>query len=121
MVRKTVDRASSGTIQAESLRRGLSHLKSFCRSQLPHKSVNLSLPIIQKAIVDGFVWELTLKNDFTNAFCEISFAFGIWCLVFGVWCLVFGVCRLWPGDEGSGRLVGVWGLRIQDFGIGMEG
>ena len=46
-------------------------LKSFFRSQLPHKSVDLSFTITDAQNKNGFEWELTLQNDFKDIWCEI--------------------------------------------------
>jgi hypothetical protein len=48
-------------------------LKSFCGSQLPLKSVNLSFPItnIKKKLTDSCGNRL-LRNDFKNTLCEMN-------------------------------------------------
>jgi len=46
-------------------------LKSFFRSQLPHKSVDLSFTMTDTQKNDEFEWELTSQNDLKDIWCEI--------------------------------------------------
>ena len=47
-------------------------IKSFCRSQLLHKSVNVSFTRTNiKKKVDRFVWELTFAETTLNTLCEM--------------------------------------------------
>ena len=58
------------------LQHGISHRvlsKSFCRSQLPQQSVNVSLTITKiKNKSTELCGNSLLQNDFTNTLCEIS-------------------------------------------------
>jgi hypothetical protein len=48
-------------------------LKTFCRSQLPHKPVNLSFTITYiKNQLTNLWGSSVLQNDFKNTLCEIS-------------------------------------------------
>ena len=53
----------------------LPHTKTFCRSQLPYKSVNLSVTIIdtQNNLTD-LCGNLLMQNDFKNTLCEMKSA-----------------------------------------------
>jgi len=48
-------------------------IKSFCKSQVPHKSVNLSFIITNvKNKLTDLCGNGLLKNDFINTFCEMG-------------------------------------------------
>ena len=86
-------------------------LKSFCKSHVPHKSVNLSSTFTHikiKNLCGNCLW----PNEFENTSCVVIFSVVQWALVLGV---VSG-----SGFRFRGLAFVVWRLAFGAWGVGLR-